>query len=131
MVCKTTRGYVGWLLPAAERNRLLDLFPPLFETVVAHHCTLEFGVLSTTALPTDHTAQVIGESVDRSGVQALVLEIGGTQQRPTGGIFHITWSLANGRKPVQSNHVIRQQGWICCNPVTIALEPQFFSLKNG
>lgn len=124
-----TKGYVGWLLPDSERTRLLDLFPALFENVVAHHCTLKFGVDETYPLPEQTQAVVVGEAVDPTGVQALVLRVGGTTQREGGGIYHITWSLAPGRKPVESNKVIEKLGWRPVGPDTIMLVPQFFPLK--
>jgi hypothetical protein len=74
---------------------------------------------------------VVGESVDLNGVQALVLEIDGTNLRPSGGTFHITWSLGLDRKPKHSNDVIEEKGWNSCSPVTVALTPQFFPHKNG
>jgi hypothetical protein len=54
---------------------------------------------------------VVGVADDGAGVQALVVEIGGTTQRPDGAAFHIAWSLGAGRKAAESNDVIRERGW--------------------
>lgn len=126
-----TKGYTGWLLPQHERERLLALFPTRFSRTIAHHCTLEFGVDQDTPLPEETTATVVGESWEPTGVQALVLKIGGTIRRPDGQIYHITWSLEPGRRPVESNQVIRDHGWVNVPLVEIAVEPRWFPLKTG
>jgi hypothetical protein len=53
---------------------------------------------------------VVGVADDGAGVQALVVEIGGTTRRPDGSAYHITWSLARGRRAAESNDVIRERG---------------------
>ena len=53
----------------------------------------------------------MGVADDGAGVQALVVEIGGTTRRPDGATYHIAWSLAPGREAVESNDVIRERGW--------------------
>lgn len=114
----------GWLLDEADRKHLLDRFPPKFSDVVAHHVTLQSG--GDCPLPTERSGEVIGETDDGEGVQALVVQIGGTSDRPDGSTYHITWSLdrAAGRRPVESNDVIRQHGWRpIATPIPIRLEP--------
>lgn len=123
------RGYVGWLLPVVERDRLLEIFPAVHTMLIAHHCTLQHGVPHSFPLPTATEAEVMGESVDDAGVQALVLRIDGSVQRPTGGIFHITWSLNKGRLAAESNSVIASHGWHPCDPIKIDLFPQWFPLS--
>ncbi len=120
------KGYVGWLLPAQERSRLLALFPPRFAKTVAHHCTSKFGVSDLEPLPEETTATVVGECVDPGGVQALVLSIGGTTRRADGSEYHITWSLEPGRRPVESNKCLVSHGWQPVDPVEISLQPNFF-----
>lgn len=126
-----TKGYVGWLLPQQERQRLLKIFPPLFARTIAHHVTLAVGVSDQYPLPKPTAGIIVGEAVDPSGVQALVVSIGGTVNRPGGGIYHITWSLAEGRKPVESNSVIQQLGYNAVDAQPIDLVPQFFPYKLG
>lgn len=127
---KPVKGYVGWLLPVTERVRLLAEFPQQFSTLVAHHCTLKFGVDASYKLPDETDAQVVGEAIDPSGVQALVLRIGGSTSRPGHGIYHITWSLAPGRKPMESNQIIEKFGWRPAGPVMVSLVPQFFPMGS-
>ena len=124
-----SKGYTGWALPKADRAALLARFPPVYKTVVAEHVTHSFGVGSEHPLPTETAGRVVGIAddgrADGRGVQALVVEIGGTG-RPDGSTFHITWSLGPGRKPKESNDVIKARGWTPVEPVAVALEPRFF-----
>jgi hypothetical protein len=125
---EVAKGYLGWALPREIRDTLLEKFPPAYPTVVAHHCTAQFGVDSSTPLPTESSGTVVGVADDNNGVQALVLSIGGSTTRPDGRTYHITWSLNPGRKPVESNDVIKRLGWAPASPfVKIPLTPRFFS----
>src|SRR3546814_9902597 len=49
---------------------------------------------------------------DGEGLQALIVSIDGSTDRPDGSTYHITWSLdrSRGRKAVQSNDVIAERG---------------------
>jgi hypothetical protein len=67
----------GWKLPPGEKDRLLELVPPLFANLVADHVTLRTRTGADTPLPTETCAEVIGEVDDGEGVQALIVEIGG------------------------------------------------------
>lgn len=128
---KPVKGYVGWELPASERARLLAVFPPSYSRVMAHHCTLKFGVTSDELLPTAQEGLVVGVADDGVGVQALVLKIGGTIHRPGGGVYHITWSLGTGRKPMESNHVIAREGFTPVQPaIPVRLTPKFFPMQG-
>jgi hypothetical protein len=124
------KGYVGWELIPWERRILLNLILPIYPRVIAHHCTLAFGVDQTYPLPTATSGLIVGETV-AEGVQALILKINNTVSRPTGGIYHITWSLAPGVKPVHSNHVIATHGWQSVDPVGVKLEPKWFGFGQA
>lgn len=124
---KPKRGYVGWEIPERDRANLKNIFNPSYSRFFGHHCTLQFGVLETVDLPVEIDGYVVGE-VDRDGVQALVLMIGGDINRPGGGLYHITWSLDNNHKPVDSNAAI-DTGWhIIDHPVHVNLVPKFFPM---
>jgi hypothetical protein len=123
------RVVTGWKLDAGDRERLLELFPPLFTDVVADHVTLRTGTDENTPLPSQMGGEIVGEIDDGAGVQALVVRIGGTTQRSDGGTYHITWSLdrARGRRAVESNAVIAALGWrLLPGAVPIALRPAHF-----
>ena len=130
-MAKPTRGYIGWAIDDATRARLLSIFPPAYPRVVAHHCTLEFGVTQDHQLPSAKKARVVGQADDLHGVQAIVLEIDGTTFRPDGQTYHITWSLEANRKPVESNQVIASNGYTALeNPVEIDIHPKFFPMGS-
>ena len=118
---------VGWKLQASERERLLAQFPPIFAETVADHVTLAPRVAADTPLPDPLPAAVVGRADDGKGVEALVVAIGGSTDRPGGGTYHITWSLADGRRPRESNDVIRECGWTTLDDtLPIELVPQRF-----
>jgi hypothetical protein len=115
----------GWLLHPEDRNGLMAVFPPAYPEVVAHHVTLKSGVPQDFPLPTETEGFVVGVADDGAGVQALVVEIGGSTRRLDGSTYHITWSLGPGRRPVESNDVIRERGWTAAGERhRVRLEPK-------
>lgn len=119
----------GWKLEADERARLLARFAPRWPDVIAHHVTLQSRAFGAAALPTATAGEIVGRVDDGEGLEALVVRIDGTTDRPDGSTYHITWSLdrARGRKPVESNAVIARLGWrAIAPPVAILLRPARF-----
>ena len=102
---------VGWKLDRPSRRELLDRIPPRYEEVVADHVTLAAQVAADAPLPDPVQARAVGHIDDGRGVQALVVEVAGSTERPDGGTYHITWSLAKGREPRESNDVLASQAW--------------------
>jgi hypothetical protein len=100
---------IGWKVDLDQRVELLQQFPPRYENVVADHVTL--ASLSTDDLPAPVIGEIIGIADDGEGVEALVVSIDGGTDRPGGGTYHSTWSLAEGRRARESNDVIASQGW--------------------
>ena len=101
---------LGWQLDPEGRERLLARFPPAYPETVADHVT--WGRKSKAPpMPPAGKAVVIGRADDGLGVEALVVEVGGTSGRWDGGTFHITWSLGPAREAKESNDVIAAQGW--------------------
>lgn len=106
------RSYVvGWSLDRRQRDELLATLPSRYPKVIADHVTLAAGLDADHSLPTVDSGEIVGTADDNAGVQAMVVRIGGTTDRPDGSTYHITWSLADGRKAVESNDVIRRFGW--------------------
>jgi galactose mutarotase-like enzyme len=117
---------IGWLLAKDDREKLLQQFPPKFEKTVAHHVTLK-SEAERDPLPNDVEAEVVGRTDDESGVEAMVVAIDGTTDRPDGSTYHITWSLADGRRARESNDVIRERGWQeLAQPLPVTLQPGRF-----
>ncbi len=80
----------GWLLHPDDRESLLAIFPPAYPRVVAQNVTLKAGVRPDHPLPSETECFVVGVADDGAGVQALVVEIGGTTRQPDGSAYHIT-----------------------------------------
>lgn len=120
------RFYTGWLLDPQDRDALLERFPPRYPEVVAHHVTQKFGDCAAEP-PTETEGEIIGHADDGRGVEAMVVRIAGTSDRPDGSTYHITWSLAEGREARESNQVIARRGWTwLAQPIPIRLEPRPF-----
>lgn len=112
---------LGWKLDRDQRDVLLAALPPRYAHAVADHVTLS---VSGTDLPSPVSkAEIIGHADDDSGVEAFVVAIDGTTQRPDGGTWHITWSLAEGRAAKESNDVIRAVGWTGVPSISLKLTP--------
>jgi len=117
---------IGWLLAKDDRERLLSQFPPNYERPVAHHVTLKSDAANE-PLPPPVSAQIVGRTDDGNGVEAMVVTINGTTDRPDGSTYHITWSLGEGRRAVESNDVLKERGWEeFDHPIPVTLEPGRF-----
>jgi hypothetical protein len=118
------RHVTGWKLDRAQREALLRQFPPCYPHVVADHVTLQSKAPPDAPPPAPAEAEIVGRADDRRGVEAMVVRLNGSTDRPDGSTFHITWSLADGRHARESNDVIAAAGWTgYASPVPILLEP--------
>jgi len=114
----------GWKLDPAQRAELLAQFPPHYAEPVADHVTLDSGVAEDAPLPAPADAAIVGRADDGAGVEAMVVRLNGTTDRPDGSTFHITWSLAGGREARESNAVIAARGWTAFElPMPVRLIP--------
>jgi len=102
---------IGWSLDRQQRAELLERFAPRYAKTVADHVTLAAKVARDTPLPDTVQARAVGHVDDGWGVEALVVAIAGGTERPDGSTYHITWSLAPGRKAKESNDVLAAQPW--------------------
>jgi hypothetical protein len=117
---------IGWLLASDDREKLLEQFPPKFEKTIAHHVTLKSEAKSE-PLPPEVQAAIVGRTDDGDGVEAMVVAIDGTTDRPDGSTYHITWSLGSGRRARESNDVLKERGWDeLDHPIPVSLEPGRF-----
>ena len=115
---------IGWKLDRSERAALLERFPPRYPDAVADHVTLE---KSEAPLPPDVTAKIVGHADDGNGVEAMVVTLDGSTDRPDGSTFHITWSLAPGRRAKESNDVLKDRGWVALDqPIPVTVTPARF-----
>jgi len=117
-------GVIGWKLDRKERDALLERFPPRYPEAVADHVTLEKG---EAPLPPDVTAKIVGHIDDGVGLEAMVVAVDGSTDRPDDSTFHITWSLAPGRRAVESNDLLKERGWEAIDePVPVTVNPARF-----
>jgi hypothetical protein len=118
---------IGWKFDGAQRRELLERFPPTYPETVADHVTLTARVSADSGLPEERDGEIVGRSDDGEGVEAMVVRLGGTTDRPDGSTYHITWSLEPGRRAKESNDVIARHGWTAMDPpIPINLRPERF-----
>ena len=118
---------VGWILEDADRQRLLERFPPKHEEVIAHHVTL-WARKENAPVPPPSSFEVVGVADDGRGIEALVVARGGSTQRPDGSTDHVTWSIdpASGLQPKHSNDLIAEAGWEPVDPhVSFSAKPDY------
>lgn len=102
---------IGWKLDEGQRRELLQQFPPRYARTIADHVTLRTKAEADAPLPVETTGDIVGRVDDAAGVEAMVVAIGGTTDRPDGSTYHVTWSLADGRRAKESNDVLRERDW--------------------
>lgn len=100
----------GWKLEERQRAELLRRFPPRYAEIVADHVTLKPDPAEG-GLPEAITGEIVGRADDGKGVEAMVVRLDGSTDRPDGSFWHITWSLGPGREAKESNDVIAARGW--------------------
>jgi hypothetical protein len=122
-------GYTCLILGHVERQALLSQFVPEYVQTVAHHVTLDYGVTGE-ELPDIWEGHIVGDAYDK-GVQALVVRINGTTTRPDGEIYHITWSLDEGRFPEQSKDLLRRGWYPLAEPIPVSFMPAFVLSKRS
>lgn len=117
----------GWKLDRDQRRELLQQFPPRFRNVVADHVTLQSRAADDAPLPEETDGEIVGRVDDGKGVEAMIVSIGGTTDRPDGSTYHITWSLEDGREARESNDILVTEPWEMLDlPMPIRLEPARF-----
>jgi hypothetical protein len=117
-------GVIGWKVDREQRKELLQQFPPRYREVDADHVTLRTRAAEDASLPEETNGEIVGRADDGRGVEAMVVAIAGTTDRPDGGTYHITWSLEPGREAQQSNDVLATQPFMPFDlPMPVKLEP--------
>lgn len=117
----------GWKLDRDQRRELLQQFPPRYRNVVADHVTLQARAADDAPLPRETEGEIVGRAGDGKGVEAMIVSIGGTTDRPDGGTYHITWSLEEGRRACESNDVLAREPWSMFDlPMPVTLHPERF-----
>jgi hypothetical protein len=120
--------YNGYELEAGSRQKLIDLFPPKYPNFIGHHITEQFGMKDGEIPKQPQKVFVVGYIDNGEDVEGLLIEIDGTTVRPSGGQYHITWSIdrSKGAKPVHTNSytgdAVRN-----FRPIEIDVEAKYFN----
>jgi len=109
-------GYIAVVLDEKSRATLVRIYPFLYKRPFCHHTTLSYGDASSEELTrqmnffalTSNEVDIFIEDIynDENGVECFTVSINGQTLRTDGGKLHLTHSLANGRRPVESNAVV-------------------------
>lgn len=118
---------IGWKLDRKQRDELLQRFPPRYRDALADHVTLQANAAAH-PLPDSVEGAIVGRADDGDGLEAMVVTIDGKSGRPDGSVFHITWSLdkAKGRRPRESNDLLKDRNWQSLELIPVKLEPARF-----
>lgn len=119
-------GYIAFAISEQSRQQLATIFEPKYPEWIGHHITHQFGVGKDVEMPELPEVYVVGYADDGTSLEALVVAVNGSTERPDGGTYHITWSLDRdkGRKPVHSNDLIATQRYKKIRPIKIEVTPK-------
>lgn len=122
--------YTGYELTENSRKILLDRFPPKYRDLIGHHITEKFGVRADEAAPdAPRSVTAVAYADDGVMVEGFVVEIDGSDKRPSGGTYHLTWSIdrSKGAKPVHTNEILHMAKPI--DPIQLEVIPRNFNRK--
>jgi hypothetical protein len=115
--------YSGWALTDPDRvlAQLAErgILPTFGDRVVCDHITYAYPGHDA---PPMAVARVVGVAAD-DRVQALVVDIDGTLMRPDGRVYHITYSLAPGAVPSESNDLLELGQWTAVPLFRVEVDP--------
>jgi hypothetical protein len=120
--------YNGYELESGSRQKLLDLFPPKYSTLIGHHITEKFGIKDKEVPEQPNKVMVVGYIDNGEDVEGFLVEIDGTSDRPEGGKYHITWSIdrASGAKPYHTNMYV-DKAVPLKRPIEIDVDAKYFA----
>lgn len=95
---------------------------PVYERVILEHVTHKFP--DKKPAPVAAQVFIVGHVSDGEGVQALIVSVDGSTERSDNGTYHVTYTLGEGRRPVESNNVIKtHQSILLETPIRLETEP--------
>lgn len=117
--------YSAYVLDEHSRNLLKEKFPPKYPEFIGHHITHKFGIPKDSDVPSNPSSVAVIGYAEEDGLEALVVSIDDSNERPDGSVYHITWSLDRnkGKKPVHSNDLV-MRGYEKIEPIKILVEPK-------
>lgn len=118
-------NYTAYVLDNISRDALAQRFPPKYPKFVGHHVTVQFGVPADTEAPAPAQLKVVGYVDSGDGLEALVISVNGSNTRPDGKLYHITWSLESDKyKPVDSNTLLKAKRFTIIRSIPISTTPE-------
>ena len=134
--------YIAFVIDKQSRQMLLEIFPPRYPDVIAHHITHAYGVSDKAPLPPQPQKVLVRGYHDSGAIQVLVVEVDGRKTQPsTGKFYHITLSLdrAQGVSPRNSNDILQKivaerSEYALRNlsqPIKISATPVFIKDESG
>ena len=120
--------YNGYEIEEGSRRKLMTLFPPKYPNVLGHHITEEFGVKGGEVPEQPEQVLIIGYINNGEDVEGFLVEVDGETNRPSGGKYHLTWSIdrSKGAKPVHTNNHVNEAVMLK-RPIEIDVDAKFFS----
>lgn len=125
-ITEMTNKYTAYVLNDTDRALLSNAYPPKYPEHVGHHVTVEFGVPEGTSAPEPANVKVVGYIDSGDGLEALVVSVNGSTQRPDGKTYHITWSLDRSKySPKDSNTLLNNLGkrYTMIRPISVQTTP--------
>ena len=105
--------YFAYKISEESRSELLRLFATSFSKVICHHVTIEFNLtpekLQTYSFDENTKVEVVGYARG-DNIEALAIAINGETERRDGSFYHVTLSLQQPAKPVDSNKLKNKVG---------------------
>lgn len=119
--------YTGYEIEPGSRQKIMDLFPPKYPDFLGHHITEQFGVKDGEAPPQPKRVLLIGYIDNGEDVEGFLVEVDGEVNRPSGGKYHLTWSIdrSKGAKPVHTNMYV-DEATMLKRPIEIDVDSKFF-----
>jgi hypothetical protein len=118
---------IGWKLDREQRAELLLQFPPRYASRRRPCHAQDQGRGRRRPARRDGIGEIVGRADDGEGVEAMVVRIGGTTDRPTARPTTSPGRSADGRRAKESNDVIAALGWTAFDlPMPVALTPARF-----
>ena len=121
---------IGWKLDRERaRASCSSAFRRAMPNAVADHVTLEDPTPKATRCRRPVDAEIVGRADDGDSLEAMVVTIDGTTDRPDGSTFHITWSLDEPGPPRRAKAMTcsaNAAGSSLDEPVPVTLEPARF-----
>lgn len=105
-------SYLAFELSPTSRGHLIELYPPKYSKVVCHHVTVVFRPSESEFIEVMRKIGSLSPVVEAFGytddgsLECISVMVNDHVRRPFNGFYHVTHSLNQGRKPVDSNKVL-------------------------